>query len=384
MMSNTKFSLLIVTLLAFSYDCQAADPMPTPQNPAQALERVKQAVAPDSHLAVFNLYVRPQGADYILSGEVDSSGARMQAVESLSGFGGKIIDEITVLPAADLGDKIWGISALSLLNVREKPGNASEMGTQILMGNAFKILKKETNWFLVQSADRYLGWTEGGGFAVGTAQDVKSWNASSLLIVTALDERILEQPDTNALPVSDVVLCDLVKRVGETGDWYQVALPDGRSGYLPKNAAADYAQWHKDRRPNPDNIERTAQSFLGRPYFWGCNSPRGMDCSGFTKLVYYLNGLDLNRNAAQQQLQGVEIPIDADFSQLKKGDLLFFGHPASQNGPEKVNHVGIYLGGKRFIQASGMVRISSLDPDSPLRDDRRLRALLHARRVLPD
>ena len=366
------------------FHCASADLMTNPANPVEALEHVKQTVAPDRHLAVFDVRIREESGGYSLTGEVDSADAKRQALDAVGRLGGSVKDEITVLPSAELGDKVWGISSLSLLNVREKPGNGSEMGTQILMGNAFKILKQETNWFLVQSADRYLGWTEGGGFAVGTAEDVKSWNVSPLLIVTVLEERILEQPDTHSLPVSDVILCNLVKSIGEINDWYHVALPDGRSGYLAKKAAIDYAQWRKSRRATSENIERDAKSFLGRPYSWGCNTPRGMDCSGFTKLVYYLNGAELNRNAAQQALQGVEIPMDATYSKLKKGDLLFFSHDDGTNGVEKVNHVGIYLGDKLFIHASGMVRISSLDPASPLHDTNPRRALLQARRVLAD
>jgi hypothetical protein len=372
------------SLLLLIPHCASADPMKTPITPADALERVKQKIAPDPHLVVFDVAVREDGSTCILTGEADSADAKRQAIDAVADLGRSVKDEIIILPAADLGEKVWGISSISLLNVREKPGNASEMGTQIPMGNAFKILKKETNWFLVQSADQYLGWTEGSGFFKGSEAEVKAWNESPLLIVTSLEDRILEAPSAAALPISDVILCDLVKRVGETNDWYQVALPDGRSGYLPKQAATHFSLWRQQRRPTADNVERDAKSFLGRPYFWGCNSPRGMDCSGFTKLVFYLNGVDLRRNAAQQALQGAEIPIDADCSSLKKGDLLFFGHPATNDAPEKVNHVGIYLGDKLFIHASGMVHISSLDPDSPLHDDRRIRALLHARRLLPN
>ena len=279
--------------------------------------------------------------------------------------------------------KPWGIVAISVLNVREKPGNPAEMGTQLWMGSAFKILKEETNWFYVQSEDGYLGWTE-SGFVSCADDQIKQWKASPLWIVTALDDQILEQPDPEAQPVSDVVLCDLVKRIGETNDWLRVELPDGRSGYLAKKSAAEFAQWRGERRPTPENIERTAKSFLGRPYFWGCNTPRGMDCSGLTKLVFYLNGVDLNRNASQQAIEGEDVLLDKDLSQLRKGDLLFFGHRASKGHDEKVNHVAIYLGDKLFIQSAGMVRISSFDPASPICDHRRLHNLLRARRVLKE
>jgi hypothetical protein len=203
------------------------------------------------------------------------------------------------------------------------------------------------------------------------------------LIVTAYEERILEQPNASAPPVSDVVMGGLLERLGQSGDWFKVALADGRTGFLPKKSVMDYTEWQQTRQPTPENIEHTARSFLGRPYSWGCNSIRGMDCSGLTKLVFFLNGIQLSRNASEQYLQGVEVPLDGDLKNLKKGDLLFFGHRARDGKPERIDHTAIYLGDKLFIQASELVRISSLDRDSPLSDERRIRSLLHARRILP-
>ena len=77
------------------------------------------------------------------------------------------------------------------------------------------------------------------------------------------------------------------------------------------------------------------------------------------------------------------MPLDGDLSQLKKGDLLFFGRRPRGGGPEVVFHVGIYLGDKLFIHSSEWVHISSLDHNSPIRDENRIRTLLRARRVLP-
>jgi cell wall-associated NlpC family hydrolase len=201
--------------------------------------------------------------------------------------------------------------------------------------------------------------------------------------VTAFEDCILERPAADAQPVSDVVICDLVRKTGEDGDWYKVELPDERTGFLPKKAATDYVAWKQARHATPENIERTARRFIGRPYLWGGNSPKGFDCSGFTKTVFYLNGIDLQRDSSKQAGEGVAVPLDKDLSQLKKGDLLFFGPSARRGRPERVVHVGIYLGDKLFIHSSEMVHISSLDPQSPIRDGNRIRTLLRARRILP-
>jgi hypothetical protein len=354
-----------------------------PKSLSNALQEVRKQFAPDSHLAIFKVDVLRQGSHFVLKGNVDNAAAKQAAVAAAALTGLKITDQIEVLPGKNLGDRLWGIATLSVVNVREKPGNPSEMGTQMLTGEVFKVWKKQTNWFLVQTADHYVGWAEGGGFTNCTEAEAGRWTAAPHLIVTAYEERILEQPNASAPPVSDVVMGGLLERLGQSGDWFKVALADGRTGFLPKKSVMDYTEWQQTRQPTPENIEHTARSFLGRPYSWGCNSIRGMDCSGLTKLVFFLNGIQLSRNASEQYLQGVEVPLDGDLKNLKKGDLLFFGHRARDGKPERIDHTAIYLGDKLFIQASELVRISSLDRDSPLSDERRIRSLLHARRILP-
>ncbi|MBN1381635.1 MAG: C40 family peptidase [Deltaproteobacteria bacterium] len=92
-----------------------------------------------------------------------------------------------------------------------------------------------------------------------------------------------------------------------------------------------------------ESIIKTAQSFIGVPYLWGGSSvDQGFDCSGLTMTVYRINGLDIPRTSAEQYEGGD--PVDLD--DLQKGDLIFFA-----NGGGGVDHVGIYMGGDRFIHA---------------------------------
>lgn len=349
----------------------------------KAVRSVTNKYAPDGHIAICRITALHEGSHYALKGDVENSAAKAEALAAAARTGLDVRDHIELLPQKSLGDKLWGIATLSVVNVREQPANPAEVGTQMLTGEAFKVWKRATNWYLIQTRDRYVGWIEGGGFTNCTRQDVDAWNAAPHLIVTAYDERILEQPGPDAATVSDVVMGSQVKRISESGDWFHVGLADGRSGYLPKKSARDFADWKASRQPTAENIERTARTFLGRPYSWGGNSIRGMDCSGFTKFVYFMNGIDLSRNASEQCLQGMEVPLDGDFKNLKKGDLLFFGRRARRGRPESVNHAAIYLGDKLFIQSWERVQINSLDSTSPIADKRHIRSLLHARRVLP-
>jgi gamma-D-glutamyl-L-lysine dipeptidyl-peptidase len=357
-----------------------------PHNAVLALEKLKQKYAPDNHLGIYNVGFQYQGHALVLTGEVDNAEARIETLRALESVGVKATERVQLLPATELGDKVWGISSLSVASAREQPEHKAEMGTQILMGDIVRIWKRKSNpwlaWYYVQSADGYLAWLEQGTFVLCTRERAEAWRSAPLLMITAFEDRILESPEADAQPVSDVVMGDLVKLTGEQGDWFKVELPDARAGFLPKKSAEDYRAWKQARRATPDNIERTARRLLGRPYLWGGNSPKGLDCSGFTKLVFGMNGIDLNRNASHQARQGRDLP--PDLRQLKKGDLLFFGPRARVNRPERVTHVGIYLGGSLFIHSSERVQINSMDPSSPIRDEFRIRSLLHARRVLPD
>jgi cell wall-associated NlpC family hydrolase len=94
-----------------------------------------------------------------------------------------------------------------------------------------------------------------------------------------------------------------------------------------------------------EEIVKTARSFLGVPYLWGGDSPEtGFDCSGLVAACYNLNGLNLPRMSQDQFLVGE--PVDRE--ELSPGDLVFFA-----NSGEKITHVGIYVGGGRFIHAPG-------------------------------
>jgi cell wall-associated NlpC family hydrolase len=211
---------------------------------------------------------------------------------------------VKVLPDERLGDQVWDISCLSVASGREQPGLRAEMGTQVLICDVVRVWKRTTNakfaWYLTQTGDGYISWLQKGTFVHCTRAQADAWNQGPLLLVTAAEGLILEQPQPDAQPVSDVVVCDLVRKTGEDGDWYNVELPDQKAGYLPKQAVTNYDAWKAARQPTAENIERTARKLIGRPYLWGGNSTKGFDCSGFTKTVFYLNGIDLMRDSSQQ------------------------------------------------------------------------------------
>lgn len=113
-------------------------------------------------------------------------------------------------------------------------------------------------------------------------------------------------------------------------------------------------------------VVETAMQYLGVPYVWGGNDPAtGLDCSGFTKLVYGQHGVTLPRVSTDQARTGTPV---ASLAEAKPGDLLAFGSP--------VDHVAIYLGDNRMIHAAGRGK--------GVRIDDVYRTPTAIRRVLPD
>ena len=165
-------------------------------------------------------------------------------------------------------------------------------------------------------------------------------------------------------------------------EFFKIEFPDGRQGYISKDEAKEYDTWLSNLSYNADSLIATSKTLMGVPYLWGGTSTKGVDCSGYTKTIYYLNGMVIPRDASQQVHAGKPIDSIADFSKLQKGDLLFFGRKATETTSEKVVHVGMWIGDNQFIHSSEMVRISSVDKDSPNYDAFNVGRYLRTKRLL--
>jgi hypothetical protein len=343
---------------------------------------IQKKYAPDRRVAVFSVKTFERGNELIAVGDVERQEVKDEILKLLSGEKKNVIDSITVLPDERLGAKTWGIITVSVANMRSDPGEDAELSSQVLMGSVVKILKKKGGWVYIQSPDKYLGWADPDQLVRVTESTAKEWTNAKRVFVTSYFGFVLQRPDAQSFPVCDITGGAVLKDLGTTGEWTKVGLADGRTGFIPKNSVIDYAQWGEQLRPVADNIERTGRYLMGVPYLWGGTSPKGVDCSGFTRTVFLLNGQQLNRDANQQAEQGEEIEPGAQFENLRKGDLLFFGRKADEKRPERIVHVGIYLGDRLFIHSSGKVRLNSFDPASPIYDEPDLNRFVRARRVI--
>ena len=302
----------------------------------------------------------------------------------------------------------YAVTTLSVNYMREEPDFTAELGNQALMGTPVKILEDSGYWRKIQSPDPYTAWCVDLGLKEMSADEIENYISAAKVICTADYSTVL-----NALPASqrpkrksgedapekicDIVAGDLLLATGKPAKGFrEVMLPSGETGYVPEEDTAIFSEWLASRDPSPDNIIGSAMNFIGVPYMWGGTSIKGVDCSGLTRMVWFMNGILLPRNASDQAKIGLPVEIAADtvrfpfgteegqadspefreemlrrISKLQKGDLIFFGTPAATDSDgntisgESISHVGIYTGGGKFIHASRLVRISSLIPGSP-------------------
>jgi hypothetical protein len=372
------FLLAAIAFLAVSASAQE-DAIKT------AIKTVKEKYAPDRRVAVFDIPWEMQGSTLVLKGEIDNPEAKAALLSALQkAVSVSVADSIRLLPDPALGEKLYGIVILSVGNVRSKPDHAEELSTQVLMGTTIKLLKRGSGYHYVQMPDMYLGWIDGAAFTAVTRAEADAWAAAQKVIMTENYGVVREEPNTTALPVCDLVAGGILKAGTETGGWTAVELADGRKGFIESALVQEYRQWKNSRILNGESIARTSKTFLGVPYLWGGTSSKGMDCSGFTKTVYRLNGVELNRDASQQVRNGEEVVLDSSFSTSRKGDLLFFGQKATSERSERITHVGIYLENKKFIHSSGRVRFGSFDPSSPMYEGALLKRLVRSRRIITD
>ena len=275
----------------------------------------------------------------------------------------------------------YGVVTISVADARLGTSYGSEMGTQLLMGMPLEILQHQ-DWWQIKTPEGYVAWIEKSAFVRMDKETFNQWISAKKVIFTDDYGFACEAPDEYSPRVSDLVFGNLLKWEGESKKYYYVSYPDGRKAYVSKKQAHLYDQWVSSCRLTENNIVQTAFTLKGIPYMWGGTSTKGMDCSGFTKTVFLKNGVILLRDASQQAKTGTPVDISDGYENLRPGDLMFFGKKAAGNMPEKVRHVAIYIGNREFIQASGYVRISSLDPDKPNYDPLNTKEFIHASRIV--
>lgn len=224
----------------------------------------------------------------------------------------------------------YAICNLSIVPLRIDPLDTSELVSQVLYGEIFKVLEIRKQWSKIRLAfDKYEGWIDNKQYLEISEDDYKSLNNEKHKLSSDLVD-FIEDENQQLYPIP----------IGST--------LNGLS--LLKHKYDGDLIYRKHEKPN---IVQTAYTFLNAPYLWGGKTPFGIDCSGFTQMIYKLNGYKLLRDASQQATQGEALSF---IEESEPGDLAFF-----DNNEGAIVHVGIIMKDNYIIHAHGKVRIDRLD-----------------------
>lgn len=335
------------------------------------IDDISKRYAPDKRVSLFDIRYTVNNNTINLLGETNKINAKNDLLIKLDSLGILYQDNIEVLPK----DKIYGIINNSVGNLRGKPSHSSELVSQTLFGTSVEVLKKEGEWYLIQTPDEYISWIDHGGIAIINKEDYESYYKNSY--VFSSNQGFAYNSIDKELIVSDLVVGSILNVTDIKGGFYKIEYPDKRVGWVNKNQVSPI--FDSDNFTGLDIIKNSKQ-FIGIPYLWGGTSSKGFDCSGFTKTVYLMNGIVLPRDASQQINEGHLVDDERNWDNLKEGDLMFFGY--FKDGRRRIDHVGIWIGDGKFIQASKNVRINSVHPDDPLYDKYHMEKYMESRRII--
>lgn len=336
-----------------------------------AIDSIWQKYVPDRRIGVFDIKAH---GDTIVGCTTNRD-----ALQELKVLTSHI--DVHLLPESQLGEYIYGVINLSVADIREDAKFTSGMATQATLGTPIRILQKK-DWYRIQTPDGYIAWSQLANFHPMTKKEFNAWTTAPKIIFTDYFGFAYSCPDKSSQTVSDLVSTNILRKEGEIGDFYKVSYPDGKIAYVLKSQSELYDKWYSSRELTGENLVKKAFTLMGIPYVWGGTSIKGLDCSGYTKIILFMHGVILTRDASQQVHTGIPVDISQGNSNLQVGDLMFFGKKDEKTQKERIRHVGFYIGNNEFIHASGSIRISSMDKTKENYDELNTTEFLRATRIV--
>jgi cell wall-associated NlpC family hydrolase len=227
--------------------------------------------------------------------------------------------------------------------LRSGPSHKSEMLSQILFGEKYTVLEKSGFWMKIEPVfDKYTGWIDMDHLQHSVDEDISSGHV-----------------------LNRSLLCfknDKTKMVLEAG--CEVINPDfeNKIFFIGRNSYTTCNEFNNSYISVNESLTDTAMKFINSPYIWGGRIPSGIDCSGFTQLIFKIHGITIPRASRMQVDEGKRIDF---IDEAQPGDLVFF-----DNERGCISHVGMMISRGLVIHASGRVRIDSIDHQGIFRQEK--------------
>ncbi len=239
--------------------------------------------------------------------------------------------------------------------------NKKERTDELFMGWAVGVIGEREGYYEIMTHYGYRGLLKKTALRFCTYKELQARDASGqeALIKRGVTD-VMEQPCVQSKRLSALRKGSFVTLLPEeTGGYHKVRLADGQTGYIPsvsykyrmdsdgylydKEPETYFLRQKKKRIQSEETFREllaaNAKNYLGVQYRWAGKSAQGIDCSGFTFMCYFLNGILIYRDAELNSLYPIhEIPKE----QIRIGDLLYFP-----------GHVALYIGNQRYIHATG-------------------------------
>ncbi len=235
---------------------------------------------------------------------------------------------------------LHGICGLSVIPMRAEASDASEMINQVLFGECFEILEQKPKWSFIQlQHDRYEGWVDNKQLIPISKEQFTNRQQTEAMFTNNLIDLVSNDMSGRFFPIFLGSYLPFFK-----ADTAKLSLGESRFTFEGETTSGEKTR---------ETMIEVAYKYLESPYLWGGRTPAGIDCSGFTQMVYRLCGYTLPRDSGQQASLGETLSF---IEESQPGDLAFF-----DNEEGRITHVGLLLPNNYIIHASGMVRIDRLD-----------------------
>ena len=257
------------------------------------------------------------------------------------------------------------IANATVLPVRENPSEGSEQLTQLLFGEVCEVLDRLPRWTKIRSTlDGQEGWVD---FKMLSPSPISSQEVKGERLKIK-GEGVISVPMAIAtdMETSEELMLTLGTRLPNyahgtfevLGKQYLINPSSVNTALSTASIASDLPSTGANADLQRSDLITIAQSLLNAPYLWGGKNAMGMDCSGFTQVVYATQGINLLRNAREQMTQGELVP---SLAEAQPGDLAFFDHVDRDPKATNISHVGLLLSPMEIIHCSGCVHIDTID-----------------------